>query len=177
MVHQSTFKIRSSIKPKLLRVTLKKGALIGGAGALTLLLAGTLLPLEQLKIWGLPALVVGFVLISVGLLPYRKLTRLELKPHELHYDGEFFLFLQQGKPLFKIPEESVEKMCYVEKEQMYGIAIWLKRPIEEKVRVLQPHFQFEAFVSDSAQRFEGCDLFLPYFTERSWKELEDYCRQ
>lgn len=137
-----------------------------------IILGGTLLPLEQLKIWGIPIFFVGIILIAIGLLPYRQLTRLQLKPHELRYDGHFLLFLKQGKPLFKIAEESVEKIEYVEKETLYGLAIRLKRPLEEKVRVLQPRFNFAAFASDSAQRFEGCDLFLPYFTKRTCEELK-----
>jgi len=163
--------IRTAIKPELKSAALKRGGWIAAAGAVMIVLGGTMLPLAYLKIWGLPLFLAGLVLIAIGWLPYRQLQRLELKPHSLDYDGEYFLFVKDGKPLFKIPESSIAKLEYVEKEHLYGLAIWLKKPVEEKVRVLQARFNFEAFVSDSASRFQGCDLFLPYFTERSVKCL------
>lgn len=145
--------------------------MLSGGGAFLLVLGGTILPLELLSLWGIPFFLIGLFFIAIGWLPYRQLTRLQLKPHEIHYDGSTLLFLKQGKPLFKIASMSIDKISYVEREHLYGIGIWLKRPIEERVKVLQPHFNFAAFVSDSMHRFEGCDLFLPFFSERSYKEL------
>ncbi len=174
MDHQSTrekLTIRTAIKPDLIRATLRRGGWLAAAGALMILFGGTMLPLPYLKIWGIPIFFGGLILIAVGWLPYRQLQRLQMKPHELEYDGVCFLFVKEGKPLFKIPEKSIAKLGYVEKEHMYGLAIWLKKPVEEKVRVLQARFNFERFVSDSASRFQGCDLFLPYFTESSVKYL------
>ena len=169
---REVFKIRSSIKPQLLGATLKRGSFFGAAGALLIIFGGTFLSVDQLKVWGIPIFFSGLLLIAFGLYPYRKLNRLETKPHEFHYDGETFFFLKQGKPLFKIAEKSIEKMDYVEKNELYGIAIWLRRPIEEKVLVLQAHFDFKAFASDSAKRFEGCDLFLPFFSKNTWLRLQ-----
>jgi hypothetical protein len=82
------------------------------------------------------------------------------------------LFLRQGKALFKIPEMSIEKMQYREKSLLYGLAIWLKYPTPEKVHIVQPRFNIEAFVKDSAHQFEGCDLFLPYFSKRACDQLQ-----
>lgn len=136
-----------------------------------LILGGTILPLELLSLWGIPFFLLGLFFIALGLLPYRKLTQLQLKPHEIHYDGEILHFLKQGKPLFAVASVSIEKIAFVEKEHLYGLGIWLKRPIEAKIKVLQPHFNFAAFTLDSMHRFEGCDLFLPFFSERTCKEL------
>ncbi|MFZ0565073.1 MAG: hypothetical protein WAM28_02660 [Chlamydiales bacterium] len=169
---KETYTIRSSISPQLIGRTLKKGGFIAAAGAFLIILGGTFLPINQLKIWGIPIFLVGMVLIAIGFLPFKKLYRVQCKPHELSYDGESFIFLERGKPLFKIPEASIQKIAYLEKNNLYGLAIWLKHPIVEKVRVLQPHFDIEAFTRDSATRFEGCDLFLPYFTQRSWQNME-----
>jgi hypothetical protein len=145
---------------------------LGGSGALLLVLGGTIMPLEMISLWGIPFFLIGLFFIAIGLLPYRQLTKLQLRPHEIHYDGDTFMFLKQGKPLFTIAAISIEKMSYLEREHLYGVGIWLKRPIEQKVKVLQPHFNFAAFMSDSMQRFEGCDLFLPFFSERTFKELK-----
>ncbi|MCC5832066.1 MAG: hypothetical protein JJU12_03380 [Chlamydiales bacterium] len=174
MGYQSTrekLTIRTAVKPELIRATLKRGGGIAAAGALMILLGGTLLPLPLLKIWGIPIFFGGLILIAIGWLPYRELQRLELKPNELAYDGTYFHFVKGGKPLFKIPEKSIAKLEYVEKDQLYGAAIRLKKPVEEKVVVLQRRFNFERFVSDSSSRFHGCDLFLPYFTESGIKLL------
>jgi hypothetical protein len=163
--------IQSSIHSALLTTSLKRGTVLGGGGALLLILGGTILPLEMLSLWGIPFFLLGIFFIALGLLPYRKLTQLQLKPHEIHYDGETLHFLKQGKPLFTVASMSIEKIAFVEKEHLYGLGIWLKKPIETKVKVLQPHFNFAAFVTDSMHRFEGCDLFLPFFSEHACKEL------
>lgn len=156
-----------------MKQTLKQGGWIAVLGALIIILGGTMIPLAYLNIWGIPLFFVGLILIAIGWLPYRKLQRLELNPHLLQYDGEMLLFLREGKPLFKIAEKSVAQLDYVEKDLLYGVAIKLKRPIEEKVRVLQPRFNFEAFAADSASKFQGCDLFLPFFTKGSVTEIKD----
>jgi len=136
-----------------------------------ILLGGTVLPLEQLKFWGIPIFISGITLIAIGLMPYKRLSQLQLKPHEIHYDGEALLFCKQGGALFKIQESSIAKMEYREKEKLYGIAIFLKRPIEEPVKVLQSQFNFEAFSVHSAEHFEQCDLFFPYFSASCCQEL------
>ena len=94
-------------------------------------------------------------------------------PHELHFDGKTLFFHKQGKPLFKIATGSIDKTAFMQKEHLYGIGIWLKRPVEEKVKVLQERFNFVAYVEDSVRRFDGCDLFLPYFSEHSHRRLKD----
>ena len=57
-------------------------------------------------------------------------------------------------------------------EILYGMAIWLKRPIGDRVKVLEPHFNFAVFTAHSAEHFQGCDLFLPYFSERTIGEFQ-----
>lgn len=163
----SFFKIRSSIKPELFRITLKKGSLLAGAGALMLLLGGTLLPLSYLKIWGGPLFFIALGLIALGLIPYRKLTQLQLSPHTLQREGDFLIYARKGKPLLKIPYEKVARMEYVEKEELYGIALWIKQT-REKIKILDERFDLEGFLYESKQKF-GSDLFFPYFTEESFK--------
>lgn len=173
---RESFTVRSVIKPELFRLTLKRGGWIAAAGAFILVLGGTFLPLAYLKVWGVPLFFAGLILIAIGWLPYRRLQRLEVNPNLLQYDGEFLIFAREGKPLFKIPEKSIAKFEYVEKEALYGAAIWLKKPVEDKVRILQSRFNLEAFIVDSASRF-SCDLFLPYFTKMSIQEIKDLLEQ
>ena len=168
---KETLSVHSSISTDLLNRALKKGAWLGGIGGLLLIWGGTLLPLALLKIWGIPLFCTGMACISTGLLPYRKLTRLQLKPHAIHSHGDEWIFLRSGRPLLKIPLCSLEKMTYIEKDKIYGLGLWLKCPIVEKVKVLQPYFNYATFTKQSRKKFEGCDLFLPYFSKRVAKAL------
>lgn len=172
-LERENFCVRSTVRTDLLNSTLKRGAWLGGGGAILIILGGTVLPLALLKIWGIPVFGLGIFFISIGLLPYRQLTRLQMKPHAIQCDGNYLLFLKSGKPLFKIALGSLEKARYLEKERQYGIGLWLKRPLYEKVKVLQPHFDFAAFATQSMQDFEGCDLFLPYFSEYAYRSIKD----
>ncbi len=172
MGDQQTFKIRSSIKRELKESRLKRGGLLGGLGAVFLVTGGTIVPLAQLKIWGVPIFFLSLLFIGIGLYPYRQLCRLEVKPHSLSLIGALLLFEKSGRPLFKIPISVIDHFAYVEQEELYGIALYLKRPLENKLVVLDHRFDCEAFISDSATHFEGCDLFLPYFSQRSYEELK-----
>jgi hypothetical protein len=170
---RESFCIDSTIRSELLNHALKRGAWFGGGGASLILGGGIFFPLELLQIWGVPLFGLGLLFIGVGLRPYRQLCKLQMKPHSLHIDDHYLLFLKNGKPLFKISLTSIEKVLYVEKKRLYGLAIWLKRPIAEKVKVLEPNFDFAAFAFNSMQHFEGCDLFLPYFSDRAYDKFKD----
>jgi hypothetical protein len=161
---------RSSITTQLLNLTLKRGGWLGGGGAFLLIGSGIFLPLPLLKILGIPLFVTGILLIAIGWLPYRKLVQSQLKPDEIHYDGSSLFFLRRGKPLFQIEERSIQKLAYLKKEEGGGIGVWLKKPVERKVKVLQPRFDYAAFSAWSYQQ-GACDLFFNYFSERSCEEL------
>jgi hypothetical protein len=165
-------KLRSTVKPELLRHKLFQGTFIGGAGALVILIEGTTFPRELLKIWGLPIMILGFLLISIGLLPYRRLTRLETKPHELTIDEHSVIFSRWGKPLLKIPLKSIEKSEYLERAHLYGLGIHLKQPVSKKIAILQPGFNISSFIAKSTTDF-GCPFFFPYFSKHSCHELEE----
>lgn len=176
MAHQSQTKAlvyRSTIQPSLIRQSLRRRGLLAAFGAIGILFGGTCLTATQLRAWGIPIFFGGLTLIALGILPYKRLLRLQTKPHELHYDGMFLLFIQQGKPLFKIPEESIERVDYKEKESLYGMGILLKKPIEKKVKVLDAQFDYAAFTRHSQKHFEGADLFLPYFSKRTCQEVKE----
>ena len=118
--------------------------------------------------WKLPLFLASLLLIASGLRPYRMLQQLEGRPHELCYDGDRYLFIRKGRPLFAIPQENISRMEYFEKEESYGIAIDLCGQVD----ILQK-FDLPAFVSDSRVRAD-CDLFLPYFTRKSLSLLTPF---
>ncbi|MCH9609159.1 MAG: hypothetical protein S4CHLAM45_03810 [Chlamydiales bacterium] len=144
MADQPTIKIRSTIKRELKTFTVKKGSLIGGSGAI-LLLVGTLsLP----KMWMPWIFLASLLLISIGLSPYRKLSHLELHPHLLTLEGDQLHFFKSGRRLFQLPISTIERLEYVENKHLYGIALYRKEPGEQ-------------------------DLFFPYFTEKSLGMFKD----
>lgn len=138
-------KLYSSIKPELIKKKLFQGTWFAFTGALVILIAGTTFPRTLLATWGLPLIVVGLGLISIGLLPYKALARLEIKPHQIIIDDDFLTFLQRGKPPLKIPLVNIVKAEYLERKNSYGIMLF----------------------------FKDSNLFLPYFTEQSYRALKD----
>lgn len=161
--------VRSCVKPSILRSTLFRGISIAIAGILIILGSGALLPLFLIRVFGLPLLFLGFALMAFGLLPYRRLSKLERSPYEIAYDETHFLFLRNKKPLFKVPLEIFEKIDYVEKGKLYGMGIKMKKPIKDKVIIFDKTIDFATFFSTS----EGYDLFLPYFSKSASEEVTE----
>lgn len=157
-------KLFSSVKPALLRKTLLRGSLLGGLGAFILLLAGTLLPLAALKLWGIPAFISALLFIALGLIPYKVLVRLEENPYLLTFDGQTIELERKEHVLFSLPATAVEKLTFVEKEHYYGIAI---------VADLDKISVDPAFLTVSKERCPEATLFCPYFSERSLAELAE----
>lgn len=162
-------KLRSSIKTSLMRHTLMKGTLLAIVGAGILVYAGIVMPKDTLSLWGLPLLLISGGLITWGMLPYRKLTRLEKKPDELVLTNSHLHYLPGGKPALTIPQQSIERIAYLDRGTIYGIAIELKHPSPEKV-IVQNNFNAEQFEKRSRERYD-CDLFFPFFSENSAKIL------
>lgn len=166
-----TLVARSCVKPSLLRTILFRGTWLGACGIFLIIATGTLLPYFLLYFFGLPLLLLGFTFIGLGLVPYRRLTKLEVNPYELIYENETHLVLSRNqKPMFKIPTDQIEKIDYMEKERFYGIAVQLKPPMKGKVIVCGKQIDLSPFVSP----FQGYDLFLPFFTKSANEEVEEF---
>lgn len=163
-------KLRSSVSEPLLKKALFRGTAISATGVILLFIAGAFLPKALLITFGLPTLIISSMLIGYGLLPYRKLSRLQMRPHELVWTESHLLFAKEGKPLLKIPHSIVEKLEYGENAKGYGLKISLRRPLAEKISILQKNFDLKAAVALARTSFD-CDLFLPYFTKKSVAEL------
>jgi hypothetical protein len=136
-----------------------------------LALSGSLIPAAKLWAWGLPIFLTSIALITLGMLPYRKLKLLEMNPYILKWDDEWLHFVTKGKTLFSIPLVSIAETKYVQKGKGYGIGLWLKKPLPQKMIVCDRHFDLDAYMKRS-QSEHGCDLFFPYFTERSARALK-----
>lgn len=164
--------LHSKIRPELLRATLFRGMVFAGAGVFLFLAAGTRFPIALLQRVGLPVALIGFFLILVGMIPYKRLNRLETKPHRIScIDGEM-IFSKESKPLFKLPLQTIQEVSYLEKGTLYGLGINLKTPLPKALTVLQNKKSFATFFARTLQKFENTDLFLPYFMEKDKREIE-----
>lgn len=166
--------LRSSIKTSLKRHALFKGTLFASLGAFLILYGGIFVPVAELTTWGLPLLLAGGTLITLGLRPYQRLSYLERKPNVLTISQEDLQFTTRGKLTLTIPWVSIEKITYVESRTEYGIRIHLKHPLPEKIMVHNPRFNSSRFQKDSRKK-QQCDLFFPYFSRNAYKQLSEHC--
>ncbi len=172
---QDSLKLFSTIKPTLMRSALFKGTFLAGVGVMILALCGALIPVSTMEIWGIPILLVGGGLITYGLIPYRKLCRIESVPSELILiDGKFLQLITLGKQVYSIPMVSIEKIDYLEQGDDYGITIQLKKDLREKIVVHDPSFNMSKQQQLSRDKY-SCDLFIPYFGRRSFTRIAFLC--
>lgn len=172
-MEEPILKLRSSIKPALKKSVLLRGTLLGISGLALWLYGGIYLPINVLTVWGWPILILGGVLIIFGLVPYRKLTRVENKPNELILtDLEELNIYVEGIPFLKVDFENIEEMAYLDDEKRYGIGLWIKNPKTKHIIILHPLLDLNLYLKNTQKRY-FCDIFLPYFSKRSFQELEE----
>ena len=166
-------KLFTSITPALLRNALLKGTVIAGIGIILLTLAGTYIPPYLLTYLGPFILFIGGGLITWGLLPYRRLYSIENSPNELIFiNGKQVQFIAKGREVYTIPFEMIENLDYLKKDNIYGIAVYLKKETSKKIIVHNPRFNMAAFQKNSKKKYH-CDLFIPYFSERSFNRIQN----
>ncbi len=172
-MEESILTLRSSIKPSLKKNTLIRGTILGALGVSLWLFAAIGLPENTLNFWGWPILFIGGILITIGLLPYRKLYRLENNPHEIVItDLEELYFYMQGSPFLKVALENIEEMAYLDDDKRYGIGLWIKNPKSKNMTILHPSLVADNYLKECQEQY-FCDVFLPYFSKRSFQELEE----
>lgn len=165
------FKLRTAIRPSLFGHALKKGTIIAFFGAILILYAGSKLSKVELGMWGLSIFFIGLGLITIGLLPYRRIKKLESKPDEIWLIGhEALTICSQGKRIFTLPIACIKKMNYLENGKTYGIAIELNSNFSEKILVHDPGFNLITFQETCRKQFNS-DLFLRYFSRTSHEEI------
>lgn len=161
----------SSISSALMRQTLMRGFLLGFLGALILLIAGSFLPSSLLHEWGWALFLIAIGLITIGLLPYRRLSKLQLNPDKLILTEDNHIIYFQGKIKFlTLPVHSIASIGEVSYPQTYGIAVRLKRPPIEPIQVHVPPCEVKK-MHKGAMKYGNGDLFFPYFTKHTSMEL------
>lgn len=173
MKEETVLTLRSSVKSSFKKSVLVRGTILAVLGVSLWLYGGIFLSIATLSTWGWPILLLGGALIIIGLLPYRKLSRLENKPHEIIVtDLEELYFSLQGTPMFKIALEHIEEMAYLDDDNRYGIGLWVKDPKNKNIIVTHPTLEFNAYLKNCQKQYL-CDVFFPYFSKRSFQELEE----
>lgn len=168
--------LRSSIHTPLMRLTLWRGTILAGVGVSFWVISAIFFTPEQLQKWGWVIFLLGLALITWGLLPYRRLRNLELNPYSLMIEeGRWLHFSAKGELLFSLPLSDIRRYAYIEKGNDYGIGLWLKNPLSEKIAIHSKNFDFEKYRKRSL-RHQNCEIFLPYFSKRSFQVFSDSLR-
>lgn len=154
--------LRSSIHKDLMRFTVWRSTIFGVAGAALLFWGGTFLKTSDLNRWGFPLFLVSMGFITAGMLPYRRLKQLEMNPYSLTTEGEWLHLSKKGVPLLSLKWADVQEIKWIEQGRKYGIGFILKQQANV---VTYNHY--------AIQKLKGCDIFLPYFSERSYQILKD----
>jgi hypothetical protein len=160
--------VHSSLK----RRTLFCGTSFAGVGILLLTYAGTAFPEATLQRWGWFFFLISGLLIAVGLVPYRRLCSLENNPSVLSTESGTALSLEKkGSCLFTLPFCSISKIGYLADPSYYGIVFWLKEAHLKKLHIPSVYGHIPRRL-----RSTGCHLFLPYFSERTFRQLTQEIR-
>lgn len=171
---KDSLKIRSTISASLLKSTLFWGYGIASLGIIILVVAGSYLQIEYLHRWGWMLFLLAIGCITLGMLPYRRLSHLQLKPNELILlNHDHVLYTHKGKQLFSIPLKSISHTRYISHPSHYGIALWLKSPLIEPIRIYQSPEEVEK-MRRKADQIDHADLFFPYFNQRAYEEWLDW---
>jgi hypothetical protein len=166
-----TLTIRSSIKTELFKKILLRGSFFSALGFIPLLYGSLWMNASTLSTWGIPLFFLGIGFITLGMLPYKRLTTLQQHPNCIHLiDEKTLIYEHLGKQTLSIPLQTIESASYQEDPSNYGICIFLESRPEEKIIVQDPRFAYERYQNESRKRY-GCDLFFPYFSKRGFDKL------
>lgn len=164
--------LRTTLYPFLVRQTLFKGFCISLIGMTLLVYSGTFIPSHLLKFMGLPVFIMGIGCLAWGLLPYRRLSRLELQPDKLEaLEAKSIDFFSKGEKVLSLPFNAIQSFDYFQKEGIYGLVILLKTP-SHKLRIPSSIFLKEA--DKRLLNTLQADFFFPYFSQHSVRELKDW---
>lgn len=100
--------VYTTIFPHVKRKLLLRGTILGCCGALLLCISS----------WDVLTFFVSLVLISFGMIPLRRIERIERMPHTLCMDGGDLVYTKPGKLPIRI---RCENLSYEESGDRYGI--------------------------------------------------------
>lgn len=169
---EDRLKLYSMVKGPLLRKKLLRGTLYAVLGISLLIFAGLFIRVELMNKWGWLIFVSGLAFVAGGLMPYRRLSKMQDSPHELIIDAISISLQEGGKLRYTIPIACLERWGHLDGQSEYGVCLWFKKPLPERVRIFDRRLRFHRMTKRSCRR-QGCDLFIPYFSRRSYSQLAD----
>lgn len=116
----------SALKPFIQR-RLFFGTSIAFLGACLLLYSGLFLSVELLQKIGLPLVIIGFLMIWLGLLPFVRLNRQATAPGTIEVLEKSLKISYPKKKTYIIPLQEIDSISYFETYWSYGITIHLKK--------------------------------------------------
>ena len=131
----------SSIKPNLKRYLIRRSLLFVLPGFVLLFYMGVFLKTSALERWGLWGFALSFVLISAGMIPYRRIIRLETTPHSLSLEKDGLCFTHAKKGAIVFPIDQIKTFHFVQRKGFYGIRMQL----EDGKHFLLPYFSKKTF--------------------------------
>lgn len=135
--------LHTTIDSKYKLMLLKRGSSIAALGLFAMLFASIEIGPKLLSETGIFIFLFGVSVIAYGLLPYRKIMRLELAPHHL-FIGDDRIEYVHGKIIECIKIDEIESLEYYEEFSGYGIKVTKKN---------------------------GTKLMMPFFSKRSCERL------
>jgi uncharacterized protein (DUF58 family) len=163
--------IHTTVTAALLRRRLLLGSGIAAAGV-AILIGANFLSSRLLNGWGLLLSLLSILLIALGLIPYRRLTRLQLHPNHIALEEEHLVYLLRNSPRFRLYKEAIQELTFHRRGDEYGIGLQLFAQTAKKIAVVDPSFNMQAFIDRSRRR--GFDLYLPLFSQRAAQELREW---
>lgn len=137
-------KIYSVVSTHLLKKYLYCGVCMALMGIIVLISAGIFIPVEQLKNYGFILFFFSFGLIACGLVPYKRLHMLQLKPYEMCFiNDKSFHFGRSNQKLLTLQIADIEKIAYKDQFFYYGIEIFLKN----RSTLSLPYFNHKSFIT------------------------------
>ena len=165
--------LHSSITPFLASRLLIRGTAVASLGLLCLAYGTLYMPEASLKTWGIPLFFLSLGLIGSGMLPYRRVCRVEKHPHMLMIRADNTIhYAHFGKARVTIPFQAIDRLSYGNDPLFYGIKLWIRTGHPQKITVHDHHFDYTAYTAHCRKKY-GCDFFIPFFSKRSFKELEE----
>ncbi len=164
-----TITVKTTISTKILKKSLFQGSCIAIAGVSLLLLGGILFSLTLLQKTGLFLFLLSSSCITLGLLPYRKYSQMQLNPPSLIREENTIEYYHKGKKIMMVPVQSIIKHAYVDDPLGYGILLSCKMQGSSPIIVYREIALIEKMRKEAAQ-WNGT-LFFPFFNRRAYDHL------
>ena len=119
-------KLFSTVLMDVKRRLLFRGLCFGGCGIGVILFFGVWATPLFLSKWGLLIFCATLILISVGLIPYKNLTRLETRPHQILINEKELIFISSKGSHKSIPLSSIKAISFWKLKTKYGLMLDLE---------------------------------------------------